>query len=122
MKPVLIALVAATVVGAAAPVAAQPLGGLVETVQYGRYYDDEPPAQVYRERRVYRDYGDDYEPRPRRRVFEEDGFTPRGPRRAGLGQVCTTSRGTCYTRPQPVGSRCGCDIPGFGPKRGAIAY
>ena len=41
-------------------------------------------------------------------------------RRVQAGDVCVTSRGACRTRPAPVSSRCGCNIPGFGFKRGAI--
>jgi hypothetical protein len=37
-----------------------------------------------------------------------------------IGNICTTSRGDCPTRPRPEGSPCGCNIPGFGPKRGAV--
>ncbi len=38
-----------------------------------------------------------------------------------FGQVCLTSRGSCYTgRPLQFGTGCGCSIPGFGFKRGAI--
>ncbi|MBE7244571.1 MAG: hypothetical protein INR63_06445 [Actinomycetospora chiangmaiensis] len=34
--------------------------------------------------------------------------------------VCVTARGTCLTRPAPPGASCGCEIPGFGYKRGQI--
>lgn len=34
--------------------------------------------------------------------------------------VCVTARGTCLTRPAPPNSPCGCEIPGFGYKRGQI--
>ena len=37
-----------------------------------------------------------------------------------IGNVCVTSRGSCQTRPRPENSPCGCNIPGFGPKRGAV--
>ncbi|MFC0282816.1 hypothetical protein ACFFJB_04195 [Camelimonas abortus] len=40
---------------------------------------------------------------------------PRGP-------VCVTSRGACPSIPLPAGAPCRCDIPGFGWKRGAVAY
>jgi hypothetical protein len=42
--------------------------------------------------------------------------------RPPMGRVCETSRGSCRTRPAPIGAGCGCYIPGFGPKRGNIAY
>lgn len=50
-------------------------------------------------------------------VFEDDeGFRP-----GGFGRACATSRGVCYVRrPQPLGSGCRCEIPGFGLKRGNI--
>jgi hypothetical protein len=44
--------------------------------------------------------------------------SPRPSRR--FGQICATSRGACYVRPVPVGSRCRCEIPGFGLKRGSV--
>ena len=34
--------------------------------------------------------------------------------------VCVTARGTCVTAPAPPGAPCGCEIPGFGYKRGQI--
>jgi hypothetical protein len=34
--------------------------------------------------------------------------------------VCVTARGTCLTRAAPPGAPCGCEIPGFGYKRGQI--
>jgi hypothetical protein len=37
-----------------------------------------------------------------------------------IGNICVTSRGSCQTRPRPENSSCGCNIPGFGPKRGAV--
>lgn len=72
-------------------------------------------------RRFDRGYDDD-RPRPRRRDFDDDRYDRRredfGGRRGG--SICVTSRGTCVSRPAPFGSQCGCDIPGFGPKRGQI--
>jgi hypothetical protein len=35
--------------------------------------------------------------------------------------VCVTARGTCVTAPAPPNAPCGCEIPGFGYKRGQIA-
>jgi len=34
--------------------------------------------------------------------------------------VCVTARGTCLTRAAPPDAPCGCEIPGFGYKRGRI--
>ena len=39
---------------------------------------------------------------------------------AASGSLCLTPRGNCITRPLPYSSPCGCDLPGFGRKRGAI--
>lgn len=70
-------------------------------------------------RRGY-DRGYDEGPRYRRRppvvVYDEE------PSYGGaFGRACATSRGVCYVRrPQPYGSGCRCDIPGFGLKRGNI--
>lgn len=129
MKAVLIATIAALGLGAAAlPSAAQEAGSLIQPVQYGGgyYRDDYLRPRVIPNRPVYRDYDeDDYQPRPRRRVYEErggyGGYDPRPRRGAGLGQTCLTSRGACYVYPQPISSRCTCEIPGFGTKRGAVA-
>ncbi|ACA17079.1 conserved hypothetical protein [Methylobacterium sp. 4-46] len=78
-------------------------------------------------------YGDGYD-RPRRREFREEYERPRrGPegyyygreralRREGFGRICVTARGNCPTRPGPINAPCGCEIPGFGLKRGQIGY
>src|SRR5918994_923676 len=42
------------------------------------------------------------------------------PRMRMGGSLCVTSRGSCPTRPAPHNAPCGCDIPGFGFKRGAV--
>ena len=56
-----------------------------------RYYDEGPPRSVWR--------------RPARQV----------------GNICVTSRGSCeYPQYFQLQTPCRCDIPGFGPKRGAI--
>ena len=73
-------------------------------------------------RRFDRGYDDD---RPRRRDYEEDRFDRRRDRddfRGGGrgGSICVTARGNCVTRPAPFNSSCGCEVPGFGFKRGAI--
>lgn len=75
--------------------------------QYG-YGEDYPPPRRY-ERRY-----DDYD-RPRyRRDYDE----PRG--YARRSSICVTARGNCQTRPAPYNSPCGCEVPGFGFKRGQI--
>jgi hypothetical protein len=127
MKPVLITILAtlASGIAAMAPARAQAPEALIQPVQFGGgYYYEERQPRVYRERRVYRDYDDEeFEQRPRRRAYGEGGFYGQPQRRAqGFGQVCVTSRGQCYVNPQPISSRCGCQIPGFGPKRGNVAY
>jgi hypothetical protein len=39
----------------------------------------------------------------------------------GAGRsVCVTSRGNCDAGYAPPGTGCGCNIPGFGPKRGQV--
>lgn len=66
------------------------------------YEDDEddrpPPPRYYR-----RDYG-----------YERPYYRPR------YGNMCVTGRGDCPTPPLPYGSGCGCNIPGFGTKRGIV--
>jgi hypothetical protein len=71
-------------------------------------------------------YGDD-EYRPRRRYEERyEVERPRygrpDPYRPRFGRMCVTARGDCPTRPGPINSVCGCEVPGFGFKRGAIGY
>src|SRR4051812_29729651 len=71
---------------------------------------------------------------PRREIEEDEevvrpggGYGPRGYGSPGFrseprwASVCVTARGNCATRSSPPGSPCGCDIPGFGFKRGAVA-
>ena len=43
-----------------------------------------------------------------------------GPPAQRLGSICVTARGNCPWRPVPLNSPCGCNIPGFGFKRGAV--
>lgn len=87
-----------------------------------RYYEYDRPSYGYRpepdrygyERRVYR--------------YERPGYgygRPRNETRrvARFGSVCVTSRGSCeFSQPALLNTRCRCDIPGFGPKRGFIQY
>ena len=103
MRILILALVALVSL-ADMPASAQPYGG------GWRYYDDgyAPPRYRPGPPRFYerRPYGYRYGyGRPQR-----------------FGRVCVTSRGNCITRPSPISSPCGCMIPGFGPKRGAIGY
>ena len=81
--------------------------------QYGRYDDDGGP------RRYERRYdGDRYE--RRRDRYDEDRYERRGRGGGRGGSICVTARGNCVTRPAPFNSSCGCEVPGFGFKRGAI--
>jgi hypothetical protein len=56
----------------------------------------------------------------------DDAYDRRGPRwRGDFGRpwddsVCVTARGTCRVRPGPPDAPCGCEIPGFGYRRGQI--
>ncbi len=71
--------------------------------------------------RGYRDFDDDDEDeRPRYRRGPGYGHGE-GYGRRRFGAICVTGRGNCATgRPVPSGSPCGCNIPGFGPKRGVV--
>jgi hypothetical protein len=68
---------------------------------------------------------DDYD-RPRRRPPppppppDDDWDRPRYDRRWRSGSICVTARDDCPTRPAPYNAPCGCEIPGFGYKRGQI--
>lgn len=97
-------ILAALLAGAAIPASAQ---------YYGPGYGPPPPPPGYGPSPDYgpppRPYG--YGPRP-------DGYGPRPYGRQS--SVCVTSRGTCpIGYAVPFNSPCRCDIPGFGPKRGA---
>jgi hypothetical protein len=127
MKRFVLAAAVLSTLAAPVPALAQYYGG--PSVQY--YEEDYGPQRVYppryeqrrvappryEERRVYvqprRDYyteGYDYAPR-------------RAQRQARLGSVCVTARGSCPVGGVvPINTPCGCQIPGFGPKRGAVGY
>lgn len=93
-----------------AAAAALTLGTTVEVqAQYYRGYDDDRP------RRYERGYDED---RYERRRYRDDGYG-RGGALPG-GRVCVTARGNCITRPAPFNTPCGCEVPGFGFKRGNI--
>ena len=63
--------------------------------------------------------GWDDDDRPRRRGWERRGYDE-GYGRPRMGSICVTARGNCRTRPAPLNTPCGCEVPGFGFKRGAI--
>lgn len=107
MKHILLAAAAVALLGAA-PAAAQygPYGG------YGGGYG------AYGGGYGHRGWDeDDDRPRYRRRHWGEHHSYER---RVQVGSICYTARGSCRTHPAPVRSGCGCNIPGFGFKRGAI--
>lgn len=71
---------------------------------------DEPPPR--RGRRPPPPPPDDDGPRYRGRYRDE--------RPLWRDSVCATARGTCVTAPAQPNAPCGCEIPGFGYKRGQI--
>ncbi|WP_430911338.1 hypothetical protein [Methylobacterium sp. sgz302541] len=90
--------------------------GIVTAPAHAQYgYDDDRPRRF--ERRYDEDRGYGYE---RRRRYDEDRYDDR-PRGYGRrSSICVTARGNCMTRPAPYNSPCGCEVPGFGFKRGQI--
>jgi hypothetical protein len=67
--------------------------------------------------------GDEYGGRRYERRYDEDRYERRrdfGPPGGGRRSICVTARGNCVTRPAPYNSACGCEVPGFGFKRGQI--
>jgi hypothetical protein len=67
------------------------------------------------------DFDDDEDERPRYRRGPAYGGEGYGYGRQRPGTICVTARGNCgIARAAPVGTPCGCNIPGFGPKRGAV--
>lgn len=119
MKRVMLAGLALATALASLPAAAQNFGGYYEErgPAYGRSYGYEDERPRRREYREYREY-----PGERRGYREQRGYyEERGPRRVQSGSLCVTSRGSCPTGQRlPANSPCGCNIPGFGYKRGAI--
>jgi hypothetical protein len=99
------ALVITTLAGATL-LAAVPAGA-----QYYDPYGRPPPRYDYDRPPPSRDW--EYE---RRRRWDDDRYY----RPQRFGDACVTSRGTCGTRPAPIGSGCGCYFEGFGSKRGII--
>ena len=120
MRRVVLAALAALTLGLdAGAAAAQPYYGGEDIDRprrrYENRYEDERPRSRYEDRR----YGEE-------RVYRRErgyggGYGREGYGR-GLGRVCVTARGNCPTRPAPLNASCGCEIPGFGFKRGAIGY
>ena len=111
---VLAGVVAATI--AAVPAAAQYGGGYggYGGGGYGsRYYDEEYDAP--RRRPPPPPYGGAYGQQPG--PYGRSGY---GPPPQRLGSICVTARGNCPWRPSPINAPCGCNVPGFGFKRGAI--
>lgn len=121
MHIVALALIGLALLGTA-PASAQYYGGrpyYEEDREYG-------PPRDRPGRRYYDGYRDDGPP-PYGRGRPREFYEPRRPaygygRPQGFGRVCVTSRGNCQARPGPINSSCGCNIPGFGPKRGAIGF
>jgi hypothetical protein len=112
MKRLLLAALALSAL--AAPASAQYYGPYSPAP---RWYE---PAPRYQPQPDYdRPRSDHYE---RRRSYDEGpprGVWRRPARQAG--NVCVTSRGSCeYPQYFRLQTPCRCDIPGFGPKRGAI--
>jgi hypothetical protein len=94
---------------AALPASAQ-YGGGYGGGYGGRYYDEDEDDYPRRRRPPPPPYG---RPEP----YGQPGY---GQPARRLGSVCITARGNCPWRPSPVNAPCGCDIPGFGFKRGAV--
>lgn len=84
------------------------------------------PAQAqyyggpYRGAPSYDDDDDDDRPPPRRHYRRDYGYERPYYRQPRYGNMCVTGRGDCPTPPLPYGSGCGCNIPGFGSKRGIV--
>ncbi|GJD29037.1 hypothetical protein PMNALOAF_0269 [Methylobacterium adhaesivum] len=104
MKRILLAIATAATFGSG-------LGAFEAKAQYYGYDDDRP-------RRYERRYDEDRYERRRDRYFD-DRYEGR-PRGGRGGSLCVTARGNCVTRPAPYNAPCGCEIPGFGYKRGAV--
>lgn len=80
---------------------------------YGRGYDRAERGYERREREY--DRGE--------RGYDRRGYSERqSPQRTQYGSLCVTARGSCSTgRALPQNTPCGCNIDGFGYKRGAVA-
>ena len=87
-----------------------------------QYYGPYSPAPGWYEPAPrYQPRSDYYE---RRRYYDEGpprGVWRRPARQVAVGNICVTSRGSCeYPQYFQLQTPCRCQIPGFGPKRGAI--
>lgn len=102
MKRIILAIAAAATIGT----------GLGAFEAKAQYYGGDDYDRPRRERRFDED-------RYERRRYDEDRYDRR-PRGGRGGSLCVTARGNCVTRPAPYNAPCGCEIPGFGFKRGAV--
>lgn len=114
--------------------AAVMVAGMLPLAAVAQPYDDRRPPPY--DRGYDRDYDRDYDRRDRDRDYDRrdrDQYRrdrdrdydrrDRGQRAGPRGSVCVTSRGNCPTGIMlPPNSPCQCDIPGFGKKRGGVAY
>jgi hypothetical protein len=129
MRRFLLAGLGAAAILAAAPASAQYYGGGYGGGGYGGggygsggyqrgFEDDEDDYRPRRRYRVEREYGDGYGGGG----YGRGGYVERPrQRRVQSGSLCVTSRGVCETGTRlPANTGCGCNIPGFGYKRGAI--
>ena len=120
-----VAAVAATL--ATLPASAQYPGGGYGGGPYGgggygnRYYDEDDDDYPRRRRPPPPAYGSPYgRPGPYGppgNPYAQQGYGQPAQR---LGSICVTARGNCPWRPSPINAPCGCNIPGFGLKRGAV--
>ncbi|HEY8384321.1 MAG TPA: hypothetical protein VIL09_19445 [Microvirga sp.] len=135
MKRLVLVAAALAALAAAAPASAQSLQDGPGGSMYRDFGNDGPPRRYerqFQEREYYaprqrRDYySERYDDRPRRGGYSEryDDRPRRGAyRQTRAGSVCVTARGNCDTGAVlPLNTPCGCNIPGFGQKRGAIGF
>ena len=59
-------------------------------------------------------------PPPPYGAYDRPRYRDSDARRRWDDSLCITSRGTCPALDRPPGAPCGCEIPGFGYKRGQI--
>jgi hypothetical protein len=118
MRAIALALIALASL-ASVPASAQPYGG-----GWGYHEDGGRNLGPSRLRRGPRDYDrwDDGPPRSRQFHERRPAYSDRYGRQQRFGRMCVTARGNCPAPPGPPNTPCGCDIPGFEPKRGAIGF